>query len=94
MKFFILGVSKMTKQKYQLWLDYRHGKINRELTSEERAEIRDSDFAMFTLIPEPTLDRYHAGHPAVLSQLAKCFKVSNEVMAIRLRLLADRLSKI
>lgn len=45
----------MMKSEYEFWKDYRNGKINRELTSDEHKEIRASDFAMHLLIPTDAL---------------------------------------
>ena len=43
-------IEQMTTESEQVWYDYHMGRIQRELTEEEKKEIRACDFAMHLLI--------------------------------------------
>lgn len=81
---------------YQLWLSYHYGLLKRELTEEEYKEIRASEFAMHFLIPTKQLLKLCGGYKnlpnidyARISELARLFEVSWEVMQIKIDSLMD-----
>lgn len=86
----------MKESDYQLWLYYHYGLLKRELTEEEYKEIRASEFAMHFLIPTKQLLKLCGGYKNLpnidfvrISELAKLFKVSWEVMQIKIHTLME-----
>ena len=88
----------MFKCDYNLWVDYHSGKINRDLTEDEKKEIRASDFAMHLLVPEKTLlntcggiegikkiySESLSGNPYPLKRVANLFAVEPIVVLFKM----------
>lgn len=89
----------MFKSDYNLWVDYHQGKINRELTEDEKKEIRASDFAMHLLVPTDVLMNecggyegikkiyydYSVGNPYPVKKLAFLFEVEPILVLLKIK---------
>lgn len=99
----------MTRKTYEMWLNYHKGLINlKDLSIEDKKEIRASEFAMDLLVPTPVITDLCIKHVGSLKNaqynqsfiriLSDYFEVEKEVIMCKIdslvNLKKDRYDKI
>ncbi len=91
----------MTRNSFKIWFEYELG-IRKELTKEEKQEVKACEFAMHLLVPTESINRYielMGGIDEVkndifkIDYLADLYKIPTIIIKLKLNYLKNQLKK-